>query len=171
MLNALEAVSESAEAGRTVIVRTALTEGNAVEVSVEDAGPGLREGTEGRVFEPFYTTKRLLGAAGYEVSVFSSVDEFLASGGMNRPACLVVDVRMPGKTGFDLQEILVAWGTDLPVIFISGHDDPATEVRALKAGAVCFLAKPMDAEALLDAIDYAIRLDRKRGVQAEERSK
>lgn len=113
--------------------------------------------------------RRLLGAAGYEVSTFASADEFLESGSMDRPACLVVDVRMPRKTGFDLKEILVARGADVPVIFISGHDDPQTAVKAMKAGAVRFLAKPMDADALLDAIDHAIRMDRRRDVEAAER--
>jgi FixJ family two-component response regulator len=110
--------------------------------------------------------RRLLGAAGYRVSVFASADDFLAAGEPTRPACFVIDVRMPGRTGFDLYEILMARGTDVPVIFISGHDDPATEIRALKAGAVRFLAKPMDADVLLDAVDHAIRLDRKRVVEA-----
>ena len=112
--------------------------------------------------------RRLLGAAGYEVSTFSSADEFLESDGTERPDCLVADVRMPGKTGFDLQEHLVARGTDLPVIFISAHDDAATVAQAMKAGAVRFLAKPMDADALLDAVAYAIRTDPRRVVEAAD---
>jgi FixJ family two-component response regulator len=113
--------------------------------------------------------RRLLGAAGYEVSTFASAEEFLGIGDIDSPACLVVDVRMPGKTGFDLKEILVARGIDVPVIFISGHDDPETEVKAMRAGAVRFLAKPMDAQALLDAVDHAIRMHRQRVVEAVER--
>ena len=111
--------------------------------------------------------RRLLTTAGYRVQIFASVDGFLASGPMQRPACLVLDVRMPGKTGFDLYEILTARGMDLPIIFISGHDDPGTEVRAKKVGAVRFLAKPLDDAALLDAIERAIAIDRKRAVEAE----
>lgn len=111
--------------------------------------------------------RRLLTTAGYHVHIFASVDGFLAVGPVQRPACLVVDVRMPGKTGFDLSEILTARAVDLPIIFISGHDDPGTEVRAKKVGAVRFLAKPLDDQALLDAIERAIAVDRKRAVEAE----
>jgi FixJ family two-component response regulator len=112
--------------------------------------------------------RRLLGGAGYEVSTFASADECLQSDALERPACLVADVRMPGKTGFDLYANLVAMGIDVPVIFISGHDDPATVAQAMKAGAVRFLAKPMNADALLDALAHAIRTGRRRVVEAAE---
>jgi len=108
--------------------------------------------------------RRALTSAGYEAQLFTSADEFLAGGPVRRPACLVLDVRMAGKTGFDLWETLVAGGTDLPVIFISGHDDPASEIKAAKVGAVRFLAKPFDIEALLEAVEQAIYLDVKRSL-------
>jgi FixJ family two-component response regulator len=115
--------------------------------------------------------RRALTAVGYAVRLFTSADEFVAAGPVQRPACLVLDVRMPGKTGFDLWETLVARGTDLPVIFISGHDDPASELKAAKVGAVRFLAKPFDIEALLEAVEQAIYLDVTRGTDTREGSK
>ena len=115
--------------------------------------------------------RRALTAVGYAVRLFTSADEFVAAGPVQRPACLVLDVRMPGKTGFDLWETLVARGTDLPVIFISGHDDPTSELKAAKVGAVRFLAKPFDIEALLEAVEQAIYLDVTRGTDTREGSK
>ncbi len=115
--------------------------------------------------------RRALTSAGYQVQLFTSADEFLAGGPVRRPACLVLDVRMPGQTGFDFWEKLVAGGTDLPVLFISGHDDPATEIRAAMVGAVRFLAKPFEVEALLKAVEQAIYLDLTRGTDTRESNK
>ncbi len=114
--------------------------------------------------------RRLLSVAGYKVQVFGSADAFLASGPVRRPACLVIDVRMPGKSGFDLHDCLTASGTFIPTIFISAHEDPATEVRARQVGAAGFLPKPFAADALFEAIDRAILLDRRDHVEAGEGS-
>ena len=99
----------------------------------------------------------LLRAAGYAVEVFASAKEFLERADPTASGCLVLDVRMPGESGFDLQETLATRGHDIRVIFITGHGDIPMAVRAMKAGAVDFLAKPFDDQALLDAIEHALR--------------
>lgn len=98
---------------------------------------------------------RLLRLAGYAVRTFASAREFLEQG-QPSPACLVVDVRMPGQTGLDLQSALLASGRDVPIVFITGHDDIPVAVRAMKAGAVDFLAKPFDEKDLLAAVAQAV---------------
>jgi len=106
--------------------------------------------------------ERLLGCAGYNVESFASARDFLARGDYDRPGCLVLDVRMPGQSGLDLHRVLVESHHDIPVIFITGHGDIPMAVRAMKAGAVDFLPKPFDAQALLDAIERALVKDRQR---------
>ena len=95
---------------------------------------------------------RLLGAHGYAVRAFGSADEFLAYAGDDRPACLVVDLRMPGKTGLDLFETLQTSHSDLPVVFITGHCDESDAIDWTTQGAVDTLCKPFDDHALLEAI-------------------
>ena len=95
---------------------------------------------------------RLLSAHGYVVRAFASADEFLAYAGDDRPACLVVDLRMPVKTGLDLFAALQVSHSDLPVIFITGHGDEPDAVQTMTKGAVDYLRKPFDDRALLDAI-------------------
>ncbi|HYS17095.1 MAG TPA: response regulator transcription factor [Candidatus Binatia bacterium] len=99
---------------------------------------------------------RLLRSAGYGVETYSSAREFLDSGNYGRASCLVLDVRMPGQNGLDLQEVLTAAGHDTPVIFITGHGDITMAVRAMKAGAADFLAKPFDDTTFLKAVQQAI---------------
>jgi FixJ family two-component response regulator len=100
---------------------------------------------------------RLIKSGGYEVQTFVSARGFLESGDYNKgPACLVLDVRMPGLSGLDLQRELQAANAILPIIFITGHGDIPTTVRAMKAGAVDFLAKPVKDVVLLRAIEQAL---------------
>lgn len=94
---------------------------------------------------------RLLKAAGYRVLAFASAREFLEQRPTEGPACLVLDVQMPELNGLELQEALAA-EPRLPIVFISGHGDIPTSVRAMKAGAMDFLSKPFDDKALLEAI-------------------
>ncbi|MGN6554560.1 MAG: response regulator transcription factor [Verrucomicrobiota bacterium] len=112
---------------------------------------------------------RLLKSAGYQVELFPSAAEFLASGRHEHcPACLVLDLRMPGLTGMELQERLRALQSALAIVFITGHGDIPTSVRAMKAGAVDFLPKPFDDTELLEAIARAIeRTQRDQKAQAE----
>jgi FixJ family two-component response regulator len=102
---------------------------------------------------------RLLDAAGYEVRAYSSAGEFLIAGPGDAPGCIVLDVRMPGPSGLELQDALAKQERRLPVIFLSGHGDVPMSVRAMKAGAVDFLTKPVERDALLDAVSAALARD------------
>jgi FixJ family two-component response regulator len=104
----------------------------------------------------------LLRSVGLRVALFASVQEFLASGRPDLPGCLVLDVRLPGRSGLDFHDDLVRANIHMPVIFISGHADVPMSVRAMKAGAVEFLTKPVRDQDLLDAIQRAVDLDRVR---------
>jgi FixJ family two-component response regulator len=104
---------------------------------------------------------RLLTGAGFEVEAFASVQDFLARPRYDGPCCLVLDVRMPGLTGLDLQEALTAAGRLLSIVFITGFVDVREIVKAMKGGAVDFLTKPVGAKELLAAIQRAVA----RGVQ------
>jgi FixJ family two-component response regulator len=106
------------------------------------------------------STARLIRTAGLNVQPFSSARDFLKSPRAEGPACLVLDVRMPGLSGMDLQRELVQSGFHIPIIFITGHGDIPMSVRAMKAGAVEFLTKPFRSRVLLDAIRAAIERDR-----------
>jgi FixJ family two-component response regulator len=114
---------------------------------------------------------RLVKTAGYEAELFASVREFLARAPYDGPCCLVLDVRMPGLTGLDLQEALRVAGQRLSIVFITGHRDIPVSVKAMKAGAVDFLTKPVDAETLLAAIRQAVArtlTDRRRQARLAE---
>jgi FixJ family two-component response regulator len=102
----------------------------------------------------------LVASIGLEVAVFGSAQEFLESEKPDSPACLVLDLELPGTSGLDLQKELAA-GNSPPIIFITGHGDVPSSVRAMKAGAIEFLPKPFGEQELLQAIDTAIALDRK----------
>jgi FixJ family two-component response regulator len=102
----------------------------------------------------------LLRSVGFEVRTFTSAAEFLNAELPDVPACLVLDVRLPGLSGLDLQRELGRTGVEIPIIFISGHGDIPMTVRAMKAGAVEFLPKPVREQELLDAIAQAIDKDR-----------
>jgi len=105
--------------------------------------------------------KRLIESVGLEVETLTSAQEFLDHEQPDKPSCLVLDVRMPGLSGLDLQDELAARGLNMPIIFITGHGNIPMGVRAMKAGAVDFIEKPFDDQALLDAIHQAIEQDRK----------
>jgi FixJ family two-component response regulator len=115
--------------------------------------------------------QRLLAAAGYRVKTYASAGEFLLDPPADAPGCLLLDLRLPGPSGLDLQEALARHGIGLPVIFLSGHGDLAAGVRAMKAGAVDFLIKPVEREPLLAAIARALQADAAqraaRGAEAE----
>lgn len=123
---------------------------DAAIVRVVDDDPSVRAGLED-----------LLASVGIEVRAFASTQAFLAEP-LDAPGCLVLDVRMPGQSGLDFQRQMQALGIGLPVIFITGHGDIAMTARAMKAGAIEFLAKPFDEQALLDAINDGIEKDRAR---------
>jgi FixJ family two-component response regulator len=110
---------------------------------------------------------RLLRVAGFEVAAYASGEALLQDIGGSGPACVVADLRMPGLTGLELQEELAQRGFNVPVLLISGHADVPSSVRAMKAGAVDFLEKPLAPEALLEAVQRA--LARSSGEEAARR--
>lgn len=99
---------------------------------------------------------RLLTLAGYEIRSYASAGDFLLADPDATPGCLLLDVHMPGPSGLELQEALRRRGTQLPVVFLSGHGDVPSTVRAMKAGASDFLCKPVDRQTLLAAIETAL---------------
>jgi FixJ family two-component response regulator len=99
---------------------------------------------------------RLLRSANLDAETFSSGEEFLSSPKQKENACIIIDIRMPGIDGFDLLERLTSGGIRTPVIAISAHDDAETREHARELGAVGFFRKPVDDQALLDAIHWAI---------------
>jgi len=100
--------------------------------------------------------RRLLAAGGFQVKTFSSAEDFLQCSSPRTPGCLVLDVHLGGLSGFELQERLVAAGRRIPVVFITAHDDAATQDRARRAGAVEYLRKPFDDESLIAGINRAL---------------
>jgi FixJ family two-component response regulator len=102
---------------------------------------------------------RLLKAAGFEARAYPSAGEFLLAQPASMPGCAVLDVRMPGRSGLDMQEAFAKSGAALPVIFLTGHGDIPMSVRAMKAGAVDFLTKPVQRETLLAAVRAALARD------------
>src|SRR6266850_768909 len=104
-------------------------------------------------------TRSLFASVGLQVQTFASAQEFLRSKRADGPACLVLDVRLPGVSGLDLQRELAAAGTPIPIVFITGHGDIPMSVQAMKAGAVAFLTKPFRDQELLDAADLRRRYE------------
>jgi FixJ family two-component response regulator len=102
---------------------------------------------------------RLLSSAGYEVETFSSSLHFMTRAPYDGPCCLVLDVRMPGLSGIDLQTTLAAAGRFMSIVFVTGHVDVPMSVGAMKAGAVDLLTKPVDEKDLLEAIGRAVAKD------------
>src|ERR1700686_3376738 len=102
---------------------------------------------------------RLLRSVGLHAQLFGSVSEFLKSDPPDGPACLVLDVRLPGQSGLDLQRELAAANRELPIIFITGHGDIPMTVQAMKGGAIEFLTKPFRDQDLLDAIQLGLSRD------------
>jgi FixJ family two-component response regulator len=117
-------------------------------VLVVDDDPSVRKGLS-----------RLLASADYAVETFASAAEFLARESHPGPCCLVLDVKMPGLTGIQLQEMLRATGRRMSIVFVSGHADVPTSVKAMKAGAVDLLTKPVDVRDLIAAIQRAMTRD------------
>jgi FixJ family two-component response regulator len=105
---------------------------------------------------------QLLRSLGMDTQLFASVSDFLKSDKPHGPACLVLDVRLPGRSGLEFQRDLAAANRDLPIIFITGHGDIPMTVQAMKGGAIEFLTKPFRDQDLLDAIEVGLARDRAR---------
>jgi FixJ family two-component response regulator len=112
--------------------------------------------------------RSLMGSVGLRCEVFTSPREFLLRKAADTESCLVLDVRLPGMSGLDFQAELAGTHADIPIIFITGHGDILMSVRAMKAGAVEFLTKPVREQTLLDAVRVALERDRVRREQAEK---
>ena len=108
--------------------------------------------------------ERLIRSAGMEVQAFASAQEFLDFEYSNQNACMIVDIKLQGMNGLELQNELSARGSDLPIIFITGFDSPEIREQAKKAGAAGYFRKPLDDQALLDTIQWALARDQKLGV-------
>jgi len=119
--------------------------GPAVLVSIVDDDSSVRR-----------ALRRLVESAGFSAETFASGRQAIDIGFLARAACLIIDVHLGDMTGFDLQRILVSEGTNVPVIFITAHDDGPTWDNARRAGAIAYLAKPVDGDLLLDAIRHAV---------------
>jgi FixJ family two-component response regulator len=120
-------------------------------VLVVDDDPALRQ-----------SVGLLLESVGLNAQLFASITDFLASDRPDGPSCLVLDVRLPGQSGLDLQRELAATNRELPIIFITGHGDIPMTVQAMKGGAIEFLTKPFRDQDLLDAIQLGLSCDRVR---------
>lgn len=117
-------------------------------VFLTDDDPAIRDAVE-----------LLLRTSGLAVEAFASAVDFLASDAVQRPGCLLLDVRMPGMSGLDLQKRLQEMGCRMPILFMTGHGDVPMAIRAMKAGAFDFVEKPFQAENLLSRIHEALALD------------
>src|SRR5271169_168570 len=118
-------------------------------IIVVDDDPGMRESLEG-----------LIRSVGLQVKALASVPEFVKEGRPEGPACLVLDVRLPGRSGLDFQRELTASDIHVPIIFITGYGDIPMSVQAMKGGAIEFLTKPFRDQELLDAIQQGLARDR-----------
>jgi FixJ family two-component response regulator len=103
------------------------------------------------------SVQRLLKMAGYPVVAFASAEEFLKSSRLEEFRCVIADIRMPGMSGLDLQSRLNAEDYQIPIIFITAHGDEKMRVRAMRDGAVAFLAKPFDNSVLLDRVRVCLK--------------
>ena len=101
--------------------------------------------------------KGLVRSLGYRASTFGSAEAFLNSEQINDTSCLVTDVQMPGLSGLDLQDRLIASGHRIPIIFITGHPEDNVRIRAMKAGAIAFLSKPCNGDNLISYLDKALK--------------
>ena len=101
--------------------------------------------------------ERLVRSAGFTVEAFGSAEDFLERGDMDRTACAILDMKLPGMNGLDLQQRLITTATPIPIVFVSAHDEAMMQASALRAGAVAFLKKPFDNSTLLDVLSRSIR--------------
>ncbi|MBV9216162.1 MAG: response regulator [Acidobacteria bacterium] len=114
-------------------------------VAVVDDDESMREATES-----------LLKSVGFRTAIFASAHDFLKAGGELKPDCLILDVRMPGMSGIELQKRLIAENRDISIVFLSAHSERGSREKALAAGAIDFLAKPFNEDSLLKAVKVAI---------------
>jgi FixJ family two-component response regulator len=117
-------------------------------ISIVDDDRAVREATRG-----------LVRSLGYNALAFASAEEFLGSALLNETSCLITDLQMPGLSGIELQDRLIADGHRMPIIFITAYPEEKVRARAMKAGAVCFMSKPYSDESLIGCIERALKSD------------
>jgi len=120
-------------------------------IAIVDDDPSVREGLQ-----------TLIRSAGWRAEAFCSAQDFLARRCADAPSCLILDLQLPGLSGLDLQKRMAEGNLDIPIVFLTGHGDIPASVRAMKAGAIEFLTKPVEEEDLLRAIQEAIERDRRK---------
>jgi FixJ family two-component response regulator len=120
---------------------------NSPHICIVDDDESVRESLEG-----------LMRSVGFAVNIFASAEEFLDSDHLRNMDCLILDVRLPGMNGLELQHQLATSHSEIPIIFMTSHEDDEVRARALNAGAVDYLLKPFNDEDLLDAIDAALKV-------------
>jgi FixJ family two-component response regulator len=103
------------------------------------------------------SVERLIGSVGFRVETFGSAEDFLEHGNLDAIACAILDMRMPGLNGLDLQQRLITRPRPIPIVFVSAHDDAVVRTNALRAGATAYLKKPADNSTLLDAVHRALK--------------
>jgi FixJ family two-component response regulator len=130
---------------------------NPPTVFVVDDDPSIRK-----------AVSRLLASVGLGSETFATADDFRRDVGPQRSGCLILDVRMPGSSGLDLQRQLIGAGYELPIIFVTAHADVALTVRAMKAGALQVFTKPFDDQQLLDAVHEALARDERHRLELSE---
>jgi FixJ family two-component response regulator len=126
-------------------------------IAIVDDDPSVRQGLQ-----------RLIRSAGLKPETFASAQEFLDRRRAEAPSCLVLDLQLPGLSGLDLQKRMAEVGLETPIVFLTGHGDIPASVKAMKAGAIEFLTKPVDEQDLLRAIQEAIERDRRTRKQRAE---
>ena len=117
-------------------------------ISIVDDDPSVR-----------VATRNLVRSLGYIAHTFASAVEFLHSPHLNDASCVIADIHMPGMTGVELQDLLIAQGRSVPIIFITAFPEESVRIRVLKAGAVAFLVKPCSTQQLIECIDTALKGD------------
>jgi RNA polymerase sigma factor (sigma-70 family) len=159
MMNPHGQRSEGATRGGPVARSTDTSAGAAPIVFVIDDDESMRRALE-----------RLLRSVGLQVETFSAASDFIGRALPDRPACVILDLRLPGLSGLEVQESLARAGREIPIIFISGYADVPSSVRAFKAGAFDFLQKPFSDQQLLDVIHEALERNREERRQRAERA-
>jgi FixJ family two-component response regulator len=131
------------------MMKNQMPESEAV-IAIVDDDPSVRRGLQ-----------RLIRSMGWKAETFASAQEFLARPRTEASSCVVLDLQLPGLSGLDLQKRMAEVGLETPIVFLTGHGNIPASVQAMKAGAVEFLTKPFDDQQLLDAIQEAIKRDRR----------
>jgi FixJ family two-component response regulator len=115
-------------------------------IAIVDDDPWVRKSLE-----------RLIKSAGFRTETFATAEDFIRAGDHRETACLILDLRLPGMSGLELQHRLVIDNDHLPIVFVSAHDEPETRYEAVKAGAIAFFSKPFNDEGLVDAVRSVVQ--------------